>query len=310
MRGFSGVTGRLGAVAGIALLALAITVPAASAAQSHYKRWSDPNTGADASSTDAQPPGDVDSLLERLRSLVDEATQSQAADPRFLQDLRDLISDYERPTRRLIVSDTFADGNYTHNPTWDVLHGKYWVEKGKGLHNKVAAAGDSGGGSPDSAALRMLGAILQGSSSTQRTASPAGDAIALPAAIPNAFSIQVELTSWKTNGHLELGVYQGRNDRVGYRIVYEPQTPLRLVRVSAHGESTIEQSLHPVIMEDQQSHILTLTRGTDGTMSVSFDGAPLIKVEDQSLKTPFDGVRMSDKGGDFVLGSIKVWGLK
>lgn len=297
-------------------LGLAVAIPAASAAESRYSQWKDPN----ATAADTAPADDLDSLLERLRTLVDSATQSQAADPRFLQDLRDLIADYEKPAKQLVVSDTFADGDYTHDPAWQVLQGQYWVEKTWGLRNKLvapsAATGESKPMSREQKALRVLGAILQGGASNndapaanQDTAAK-GNAIALPATIPNAFSIETKLTSWRTAGHLELGVYQGSDHEAGYRIVYEPGTPLRLVRVSSRGENTVDQSLQPVIMEDKKSHAVTLDRAADGTMTVTFDGEDLIKVVDKSFKDPFDGVRLSDQGGDFILGSIKVWALK
>jgi hypothetical protein len=43
-------------------------------------------------------------------------------------------------------------------------------------------------------------------------------------------------------------------------------------------------------------------------MRVSLDGTNVITTSDRGFSDPFDGVRISDKGGDFIIKRVKVSG--
>ena len=92
-------------------------------ADEHYSEWG----GGDKQ---------YDALVERLNELIDGAEKARAADPRLLQDL---------PPQKL-VHDDFRDRNFTRNPAWTVVEGRFSVDSGLGLRSvvaKVAAPAES-----------------------------------------------------------------------------------------------------------------------------------------------------------------------
>ena len=120
---------------GLAALVVAIVPGGAwapsGAAEQRYSAWPDPSRAG---------PGDdrVQVLIDALGTLVDEAERARAADPRLLRDLRDLARRFEPPWRVSVLSDDFADGDFTANPAWTVTQGRYWVEPGYGLRSTIA----------------------------------------------------------------------------------------------------------------------------------------------------------------------------
>ena len=42
-------------------------------------------------------------------------------------------------------------------------------------------------------------------------------------------------------------------------------------------------------------------------MTVSIDGREMLKVTDRGVQTPFDGFRMVNRGGDYILKRIRVF---
>src|SRR5258706_4315565 len=80
----------------------------------------------------------LQAFVAKLKSMVDEADKAKAADPVFIQDLRDLIASAQTPvattaapaalpTLRLFYDD-FRDGDYTASPTWEVNAGGWTVD--------------------------------------------------------------------------------------------------------------------------------------------------------------------------------------
>ena len=91
-----------------ALLASAMAVPAVADDGSRYSEWSPEGTGA------ASSPA-LEALAEELGALIDEAENARAADPRFLQDLRDIIAAHiaDATPREALILDDFSDGDFT-----------------------------------------------------------------------------------------------------------------------------------------------------------------------------------------------------
>ena len=89
-----------------------------------------------------------DALVDRLHELIDAAEKSRAADPILLRDLRNAIAEHTAaapkaepaptlPSQKL-VHDDFGDGNFTRNPAWTVVEGRFTVDSGLGLRSVVA----------------------------------------------------------------------------------------------------------------------------------------------------------------------------
>lgn len=288
----------------VTVIVICLAASGLSAQSSRYSSWSDPsNPGADNAT--------LQTFIEKLNKLIDDAEKAKAADPVFLQDLRNLANGADTPWKTVVLDDSFADGNFTANPVWEVLSGEYFIETGWGLRNKLITAQQnqqtsSGGG--DDFAKVLLGQILKRATGTQSTSAPTRNVIVTRAKISNAFALEYEVSSWVADSHFEAGVFQGRNADLGYRLLYVSGKGLQLHRVGSSGSSVVATS-DPVTLEDKKYHKIVWTRGTDGAMRISLDGKDMITVTDRAFSDPFDGVRLSNSAGDFIIKRISVTGI-
>ncbi len=305
------------------LLAAGLVTSAAADAQTRYRQWTDPDAAKKAAS-------DKRSLLDELNELVNQAERARAASPDFLADLKSLIRRHDNPWRVSLVREDFSDGDYTRNPIWKVTEGKFWIEKSFGLRAgfdaPTAPAGQSqnqGTGGQDVAG-QLLGAILNKALGGKQTRDQGGDtaanretsravrraAIHLDSRITNAFSIRVELTSWRDQGSLELGLYQGSSPSSGYRLTYRTgaEPSLELARASPRGRGIIESGQNKVVLEDKKPHVILWTRDRQGAMKVSIDGKVHLNTADRSLRDPFDGLQLINRSGDYIIRRIDIDG--
>ena len=70
------------------LLSIALALPAAAAGADEEERYSEWRGDA----AEGAEEGAAQALVRALEALIDEAERARAADPRFLQDLRDAIA--------------------------------------------------------------------------------------------------------------------------------------------------------------------------------------------------------------------------
>jgi len=302
-----------------AVLAVSILIPVfASEAGQHYRSWTGPDAPSQAGAQRQQD------FVDKLKGLIDEAEKARAVDPQFLGDLRGLVREYDRPRRRVVLSDRFEDGDFTDNPAWTVTQGRYWVERGWGLRSAVkAGAAAQSAPQPEprkgrDAAAAIFGRILQqaidpeGKLGGGQTAGGApATAIQIALALTNAFAVEIDLSSWSAEGRLEIGPYQGAPKGAeraqGYVLAYTPGGELELLRVSPRGSSIIDRRTGLVALEDKKTHRLLWTRNADGLMAVSIDGREVLKASDQALRGPFDGLRIVNQGGDYIFKRIAVF---
>jgi hypothetical protein len=295
----------------VALALVAVAVPEAGAQQNRYTSWQQPGTDTGK--------GDVQTFVDRLNRLVDEAEKARAADPRFLRDLRDLANGFDRPWSKSVFEDSFTDGDFTANPAWNVVSGSYQIDRNWGLRSSGKGGGQGSSSSSTrlegrDAAVAILGALLNGAAGNQgnqnqpAAASTDPEVIVARAPIANAFAIDLELSSWKAGGSFSVGVFQGDRPDNGYRLVYLPGQPLELHRVSTRrGVAIIERSASPVTLEDQNLHRLEWTRrGTGGAMRVLLDGSEVMQVSDVGFRDAFAGIALSNAGSDVIVRRIAV----
>ncbi|NQV84133.1 MAG: hypothetical protein HQ494_09970 [Rhodospirillales bacterium] len=296
-----------------------------------YKPWSNPN------SPPAPTNQRLQSLVDQLNALIIAAEKSRAADSQFLRDLRGLAQSFDTPRRALLLSDNFEDGDFTRSPAWSVTSGQYWVERGWGLRSAVKAAPAAAAStqqqkrnSGKDVAAAIFGQILQqainpeGRASAASPATGGGASVITPAAIHTrlnmtaAFAIEVEFSSWVSEatpgGRFEIGPYQGtangdgRAD--GYVLAYIQGGGLELIRVTGRGAVVIDSRPGPFHLEDKKPHRLEWTRRSDGLMTVSLDGQKILAATDLSFKQNFDGLRLVNRGGDYIVKRITVNGAQ
>lgn len=287
------------------LIAVVCLVPVSAPAQdSRYSTWADPTA------RDSAGARSLDAFIEKLNKLIDEAEKANAADPVFLQDLRTLANGARTPWNTVVLDDSFADGNFTSDPAWEVLSGKYFIETGWGLRNRLITAQQSQQPSDgDDFAKAILGTILKRATGQQDGADEAtSNVIVTRTNISNAFSLEIELSSWGQGGNFDVGVFQGENATLGYRLLYAAGKGVQLHRVGGSGSSVIATS-EPLNLEDKKFHTVTWTRGTGGQMRVTVDGNEMIAAADRAFSDPFDGVRISNTSGDFIVKRITAKGI-
>ena len=295
-----------------------------SSAQTKYKTWSDPNAPATAAS--AQSSGGVQKMVDELNKMVSEAERDKAAAPAFLHDLRALTRRYDVPWRIDLVNETFSDGDFTTNPTWRTTSGRWWVEKNFGLRAAFVDStpqtnNSSQHNSNDDIGKQLFGAILNQALGGNQQKSNSGSskpakksakqaAIHLDRAITNAFSAQIEFTSWRNEGSFEVVLFQGSARSSGYRLFYRAgkSNGLELVRSSRYGTNAIQTYAQALNLEDKRTHILVWTRDRAGDMTVSVDDKKLMTVRDQSFNDPFNGISLVNHGGDYIIGKVAIKG--
>jgi len=253
------------------------------------------------------------SLITELKAKIAAAEQSQAASPDFLADLKALAAKYEAlqtsgqasatgtTAGTPLFSDTFADGDYTNNPTWKVSAGSWGVDPlgtNRGLWSKIR---------PQKLSLNnVLGAMLnqQGTQSGQAEFA----SIYTAAKITNAFALKVTLTSKDNQGALNLGVYQGASGATSYRMIYQPGgvPGLAIQKVTAQGVTTLGSSSGAVSLENGQPHDLVLSRDAQGNMKLSLDGKQMATAQDTSIAGDMSGLLFINSGGAYWIRGVTV----
>ncbi len=308
-----------------ALLSSALALPVAVANADDEPRYSEwRKDGAEVAED-----GALQALARELEALIDEAERARAADPRFLQDLRDKIAAHAAATtpRAALIRDDFSDGDFTDDPRWTVVSGDFTIDRQLGLHTvvrmaqaEVETSGDtldtliSTGKSALDTGKSVLGDLLSGEEKEEEDAGPADPEpaeIYLAETIGNAFALEIDLTSRiATEGaQFEIDFFRGTTRGSGYRLSYLPggDPALQLSRFGRRGVVVIAEHGDALTLEDGHGHTLGLTRGGDGTMTATVDGTELIRVNSSAFNDPFDGVSLINGGGDYAIREIAVY---
>ena len=62
------------------------------------------------------------------------------------------------------------------------------------------------------------------------------------------------------------------------------------------------------LLEDGNMHKITWQRSASGQMTVLFDGQQIMQVRDRSYRDPFNGFVMTNRGGDYAIRSVSIFG--
>ncbi|MWJ29116.1 hypothetical protein GPM19_13070 [Halomonas sp. ZH2S] len=219
---------------------------------------------------------------------------------------------------RVALQENFSDGDYRRNPSWTVLSGDFEVDE-NGLRSIVetqrATSRNSRGLSsdrPEEIGLAMLELILDqtGNARQDEVPTPVEPAkIFVNAPVDNAFRMELELASRQQPGSLELGLFQdNRPDGTGYRLVYSAgsRPGLSLVRLISGSPEIVARHDGRLDLEDGRFHSIVWTRDENGQMEVQVDGRRLLRVQDNSLRDPFEGFVLANQGGDYTLRQVQL----
>lgn len=278
-------------------------------AESTYQPWAASNQ-AEASQTSDQK---LQNLVTELNALIKKAQGANAADPNFLADLKKLAAQYSLTPAlggpgTIFLSDNFADGDYTTNPTWKVSAGTWKVDvKGArtGLYSTLQQSSSN-----KITGNEVLKAIL----GVQQQQAPQSTFASIYTSVPiaNTFKLTMKIVSGDRGGPLNIGPYQGASASSGYRLVYQPgnNTGLLLQRIVGNQVALVGSYNDPVDLETGgKVHELTWSRDANGKMRVYVDGQQLIIATDTQIKGNFDGWLKVNQGGSYWIREIRVEGI-
>jgi hypothetical protein len=265
--------------------------------------------------------GQTQELVDQLKELIRGAEQDRRSNPAITQQLRDLVRRYDWPWRVSLLFDDFRDGDFTYDPRWILNHGEFRVARGAGLRSyfdptpsgKYRASDRRS----DSPALELLGELLlggrEGAVAETQSSSKSESEIFTRVGITKAFALKLQLNIRNyvdRNTRLEFGPFQGEDRSSGYRLAYEfGGTPsLSLVRFGPNRSAVIEMVDQGIVLEDGNPHTVEWRRSNDGEMVVLLDNKEVMRTVDRAYDDPFDGFSVINKGGEFELKHVSIFG--
>ncbi len=311
------------------LLALACAGAPDIAAQTYSSDWRKAPAQTGAPAPAGRSPA-IDALIRDLDRLTEAAARQRAADPGFLNDLRELSRRYSWPWRNRVVHDDFSDGNHTSAPAWTTGGGASAVTadgfaltpvRETPVRETPASTGTSPDSQPEDLGRALLGGILRELAREQQSGRRGGAAppqdppryqpatAVLRQPISNSFAIRLVLAPMRASGgSLEFGVGQG--DRgLGYFLVYRPgATPgLSLERRGSRGAAVIEAGNLPAAANPGMQRTLQLTRNAAGEMETIVDGVSVFRVTDRAFRSNFDRFAMTARDEPFTVRTVSVY---
>ena len=97
---------------------------------------------------------------------------------------------------------------------------------------------------------------------------------------------------------------------LGYRLAYNAgaHRSVELLRVGGRGSAVIDSRRLNAGIEDGRVHTVLLTRDALGALAVSIDGKEIMRVTDRGFRDSFDAFVLINRGGDYTVRSIAVYG--
>ena len=231
--------------------------------------------------------------------------------------MRELIRGYDWPWRVKILDEDFTDGRVANTPKWTILSGKFRAEHGIGLHSVIQAKAtqQKQNTNNDDLAAQLLNQLLKQAISSQggqTQTTPTSALIHVATPIANAFALETAISSSLSTGRFEMAVYQREPGGAGYRLAYNPgaRPSLELLRVGSRGTSVIDAYYETITLNDSTPCAFQWTREDRGEMVVSFGGVEVIRATDRGLRDAFDGLALSNLGGDFSVRNLRLTGMR
>ena len=267
---------------------------------------------------------DPSQMVDELYALIEKGQSEDLAKRRYLRELRQLAQRYDWPWTRLILSEEFADGNFTQNPVWTVRSGTFQMHQQYGLLTRQdvprqqQSSNNAPGQPQGSLGEALLGTVLQqmlpppqGNQQNQQPAATRSD-IYTPLDMSNAFDMRVILRTRNEPGRVEFGPYvAGQNDQ-GYRLVYIPggNPSFALMRYSDVGSGVVQATSGPFELKSDSYHYVQWLRYQDGSMVIFVNGQEVLQAQDNAFQNGFNGLILSNLGGTHAFREITLYGSK
>lgn len=258
----------------------------------------------------------LNQLLDELNSLIEEGTRQRAADRRFLRDLQELADRYHRPWREELLYDDFRDWGSERGSGWQVVSGEFDAEYGSGLRSHFTPPKKKKKRSTeDELASAIVGALFDsGKKKKKKAEQTTADRaeIYIPVQISNAFMLEMSLSVDEGLRPFQVLLYRDEARNSGYRLIYSPSDPQRLELhyLSGDGRSVIERVELESRLDDGNAHIIVWRRSAESEMELLLDSVTVITVSDRSYKGDFAGVALINRGGDYTVGEIALYGAE
>lgn len=285
---------------------------------SRYQNWQPPAGEAiynkNGNNTDNQK---YQVMIDKLNALIDDAEKARAADRLFIQDMRDVLNQYDWPWRVTLIDEDFTDGKIAKSPNWEISSGDFKLERGLGLYSKVKqphAASSKKTSSEEELAIALIGALLKNKSDSKKSEDKQKDtaaAIEINKRISNAFALSTTIDSRNQQGKISLALYQGKSTGSAYRLAFMPgdHASIELQRVGQRGITIIDVA-DKINAKGNKTHKLQWTRDAKGNMAVELNGKNIMQTSDRGLRDPFSGFGLINHAGEFAVHRVNISGVK
>ena len=252
------------------------------------------------------PDAALATLVDGIQTLADSAERRRAAKPWVIDELRQLVDPYTAPRDVLILEDEFRDGDFTHNPQWEVASGNFRVDTQHGLLSFVSTR--SAGADIDSVES-LPGAILGVILDQANPSASAPAEIRVRRDFPGRYEIRTRLYSFLDTGHIEFGTLNASNGQ-GYRLVLKPGTavPAELHKITRRGHIVIATYERALTWPEGKAHEIRWRREESRVMTVLVDDRELFSVRDDAVTGDFGVFSITNHGGDFAVRRVAISG--
>jgi len=281
----------------------------------------------------AEESPDLQGLVDELRVLTEKSRDQRAADRWLQQALEDLVSKYDWPWRTELLFDDFSDGNFTEDPAWGVISGKFWVDASLGLRSRVLpqrrAQAEESGAERSRDSRRDLGSAFVesllnqafereesegGRSRSREDTSQGGPArIRLAAQITNAFFLQMEFSVHNepgVEGHFEVALFQEQAGEYGYLLaIYTGEAGMMdLYRLRRGQRELVYSARLDTGLGNGERHELVWRQATNGQVEVLSDGKAIIDLRDRAFRDGYRWLELVNQGGELGVRQVKILG--